>query len=202
MKSSFALIGLAVILFASTNIDDILVLVGFFADKRLSPRDIVVGQYAGFTVLFGVSLAASLLSLVIPFAYIGLLGVIPILIGAKKLYELYWGRDEIETSINDHSARIATVAMVTIANGGDNIGIYMPSFAIRSGPEIAVFAFVFAAMIALWCWSAYAMANHPRVGATVREYGRRLSPILLICLGLLILYQAGSLALFRGPQIK
>jgi cadmium resistance protein CadD (predicted permease) len=197
MKSLFALVGLAVALFASTNVDDILVLVGFFADRRLSPREIVLGQYAGITVLFGASLAASLLSLVVPSAYIGLLGVIPILIGGKKLYDLYRKSEETDKGIEDHSARIATVAMVTVANGGDNIGIYMPSFAIRSGPEIAVMALVFAAMTALWCWSAYAMVNHPRLGSSVRYYGRRLSPILLIGLGVLILYQAGSLELFR-----
>jgi cadmium resistance protein CadD (predicted permease) len=202
MKSLHALIGLAVVLFASTNVDDIFVLVGFFTDRRLSTRDIVLGQYVGFTALFGVSVAASLLSLVIPFAYIGLLGVIPILIGAKKLFDLYRKRDGTDEDLEDRSeaggkGRAATVAMVTIANGGDNIGIYMPSFAIRSGNEVAVIALVFAAMTALWCFAAYAMVNHPRLGSPIRRYGQRLSPILLIGLGVLILYQAGSFALFR-----
>ncbi|MGO9435002.1 MAG: cadmium resistance transporter [Terracidiphilus sp.] len=201
MKSLLALIGLAVVLFASTNVDDIFVLVGFFTDRRLSTRDIVLGQYVGFTALFGVSVAASLLSLVIPFAYIGLLGVIPILIGGKKLFDLYRKRNGTDEDLEDRSeagkGRAATVAMVTIANGGDNIGIYMPSFAIRSGREVAVIALVFAAMTALWCFAAYAMVNHPKLGSPIRRYGQRLSPILLIGLGVLILYQAGSFELFR-----
>ena len=41
------------------------------------------------------------------------------------------------------------VKALAIANGGDNIGIYTPSFAIRSGNEVAVIALVFAAMTAL-----------------------------------------------------
>ncbi len=83
MESSFALLGLAIALFASTNVDDVFVLVGFFADPKFHARDIVIGQYAGITALFGVSVVASLLSLVIPRAYLGLLGIAPILIGAK-----------------------------------------------------------------------------------------------------------------------
>ena len=55
MESSFALLGLAIALFASTNLDDILLLVGFFADPTFRDRDIVIGQYAGIAALFGVS---------------------------------------------------------------------------------------------------------------------------------------------------
>lgn len=39
-----ALIGLGVVLFASTNIDDIFVLLGFFADRRFKAREVVAGH--------------------------------------------------------------------------------------------------------------------------------------------------------------
>jgi cadmium resistance protein CadD (predicted permease) len=59
--------------------------------------------------------------------------------------------------------RIATMALVTMANGGDNFGIYAPSFAIRSRDEIAVIVLVFVAMIVFWCFSAHSMVNHPKL---------------------------------------
>jgi cadmium resistance protein CadD (predicted permease) len=62
MLSSLALLGLAVALFVSTNIDDVFVLVGFFSDPKLRVHDIVIGQYIGLAGLFGVSVAASMLS--------------------------------------------------------------------------------------------------------------------------------------------
>lgn len=93
MESLLALIGMAIVLFASTNVDDVFVLVGFLAEKRIRTRDAVLGQYIGITILFSASVAASLLTFVIPRAYIGLLGMIPILIGGKKLFELYQQRD-------------------------------------------------------------------------------------------------------------
>ena len=200
MESLLALVGVALALFASTNVDDIFVLVGFFSDPTLHVRDIVIGQYAGIASLFGVSLAVSMLSLVIPGDYIGLLGIAPILIGAKKLLELYRGSDGTVESLEAHSGsgvymRPATVAFVTIANGGDNIGVYTPTFAIRSGYEIAIIALVFAVMTSLWCFMAHLIVNHPKLGAPIRRYGHRVAPIVLIGLGFLILFQAGSVGL-------
>jgi cadmium resistance protein CadD (predicted permease) len=200
MKSLLALIGLAIVLFASTNVDDVFVLVGFFSDKRFRARDTVLGQFVGITALFIASVVASLLSLVIPLAYIGLLGVIPILIGAKKLFELYHQRDRTEEILEHHSdanrnGRVATVALMTVANGGDNIGVYTPSFATRSAREIIVIALIFAVMTALWCFVAHAIVNHPKLGSPIRRYGHRVTPVVLVALGVLILYQAGSFGL-------
>jgi cadmium resistance protein CadD (predicted permease) len=115
MESSLALLGLALALFTFTNVDDIFVLVDFFANPKFRGRDIVIGQYAGITVLFGVSVVASLLSLVIPRAYLGLLGIAPIVIGTNKFLDLYRQRDKTEETLERHSdagayGRIATVA--------------------------------------------------------------------------------------------
>jgi cadmium resistance protein CadD (predicted permease) len=99
MESLFAPIGTAIVLFASTNVDDVFVLIGFFADPKFRARDIVLGQYSGIAALFSASAAASLLSLVIPRAYVGLLGVVPILIGLKKLFDLYRKRDGTEERV-------------------------------------------------------------------------------------------------------
>ena len=201
MMSFLALMGMAIVLFASTNVDDIFVLVGFFADPELRTRDIVLGQFAGIGTLFCASAAASLLSLKIPHAYVGLLGVFPILIGGKDLFNLYRKRGKTEKDL-EHSpdagqnGRATKVAMVTLANGGDNIAIYTPWFAIRSAPEMAAIAFVFLSMTALWCFIARALVNHPRLGSPIRRYGQFLSPFVLIGLGVLILYESGSFGLF------
>ena len=79
MPSGIELIGITVVLFVSTNVDDVFVLLGFFSDPKFRPRQVVAGQYAGILALFSVSVAASLLSLVVPPAYIGLLGVAPVI---------------------------------------------------------------------------------------------------------------------------
>jgi cadmium resistance protein CadD (predicted permease) len=198
LESLFALLGLAVTVFVSTNADDLVVLVGFFADPRFSVRDIVAGQYAGLAVLFVVSVAASLISVAIPGAYLGFLGIIPILIGLGKLLALRQagvGTDgPVSRSTASNSGNMYSVALVTIANCGDNIGIYMPSFAVRSGGQIAVIALVFIAMTGLWCTLAHWMVKHPKLGAPIRRYAHLFAPMIFIGLGIAIIYNAGSVA--------
>jgi cadmium resistance protein CadD (predicted permease) len=199
------LLGLAIALFASTNVDDMFVLVGFFSDPRYRPRDIVTGQYAGITALFALSLLGSLLALVISHAYIGLLGFVAIALGAKRLFDLYRNRETTDSSLEHPNTgrhtRVATVAFLTLANGADNLGIYMPAFAIRSPFQIGMFAVVFAVMTGLWCFFAHWIVNHPMIGKPIRRYGRRLAPLVLIGIGVSILYEAGSFGLLKAKML-
>jgi cadmium resistance protein CadD (predicted permease) len=191
--------GLAIALFASTNVDDMFVLVGFFSDPKFRPKDIVTGQYAGITALFALALLGSLLALVVSRAYIGLMGVVAIALGAKRLFDLYRNRDVPESRLEHPNTgrhtRAATVAFLTLANGADNIGIYMPAFAIRSPFEIGMFAVIFAVMTGLWCFFAHWIVRHPTFGKPIRRYGQRVAPLVLIAIGVSILYDAGSLGL-------
>jgi cadmium resistance protein CadD (predicted permease) len=202
MESFVALLGIVAVLFAWTNVDDLFVLLGFFSDLRVRARHIIAGQYIGIGVLYGVSVLASLLSIVVPRAYIGLLGLAPIFIGITKLYSLWRGAGTDEGGRDDHqvaSARagrnILTVAMATVVNGGDNISVYTPLFATRSPAEVAAAGLVFAIMTALWCLLGHWLVHHPKLGVPIRRYGHRTLPFLLISFGILILYAAGTLSL-------
>lgn len=198
------LIGLAVVLFASTNVDDIFVLLGFFADPKFRARNIVLGQYAGIVMLFVLSLLGSLLSLVIPREYIGLLGIFAIGLGAKRLFDLTRNQGETETTPKSQDggrthAKTATVALVTLTNGGDNIGVYTPTFAVHSGRQLVIVSLVFVVMTALWCLFAYWLVHHPTLGSPIRRYGHRIAPLVLIAIGLLVMYDGGSFALLFQP---
>jgi cadmium resistance protein CadD (predicted permease) len=199
------LLGLAIALFASTNVDDMFVLVGFFADPKFRPKDILTGQYVGITALFALALLGSLLALVISRAYIGLLGVVAIGVGAKRLFDLYRNRELTQSSLEHPDAgrhtRVAAVALLTLANGADNLGIYMPAFAIRSPIEIGMIAIIFAVMTGLWCFFAHWIVHHPTFGKPIRRYGQRVAPLVLIAIGVSILYDAGSFGLLvRGSN--
>lgn len=203
MEHFIGLVSIAIVLFASTNVDDVLVLVGFFADPKFHARQVMAGQYIGIGALYCVSVGAALISLVIPTPYIGLLGLAPILIGLKKAWELRKGTDANEDKPGRHRAafsgrgNIAAVAAVTIANGGDNISIYTPLFATRSGYDIAIIGVVFAVMTLMWLIVAHWLTNHRMIGAPIRRYGGRVVPLVLVALGIFILYEAGTFSLLR-----
>ena len=201
MESLVALIGLAIVVFASTNIDDAFVLAAFFADKNFSARDVVIGQYAGVSTLYALSAIAAVISLIIPSSYIGLLGLAPIAIGAKKLLNL-WHSNEKEEKLQRVSStgvrgRRLAVAAVTMANGGDNIAVYTALFATRSGCDVPAIGIVFAVMTGLWCLAAHWLVNHRALGAPIRHHAHRVVPVVLIGLGILILIRTGTLQLLK-----
>lgn len=193
-------IGIAIGLFVSTNIDDVFVLLGFFADPRFKVRQVVVGQYVGIGVLYGISVVGSLIGLILPPEYVGLLGLVPIGIGLKKIWEMWKGHEQEEAGdekVATGYGNAVAVAMVTIANGADNISIYTPLFATRSGYDIAIIGVVFAIMTMVWLIAAHWLTNHRMIGAPIRRYGHRVVPFVLIALGVLILHEAGTLELFH-----
>jgi cadmium resistance protein CadD (predicted permease) len=192
----------AVVLFILTDLDDVLVLLGFFADPRFPTRQIVAGQFIGIAILFAVSIVGSWVSLLVPRAFIGLLGLIPITMGLKSAAELRMSAGSGEPVSNQRSAagptNIAAVIAMTVANGGDNVSVYIPLFALRSGPDIAVMGVVFGIMTALWLNLAYWLTRHRMIGVPVRRYMRLLMPFVFVALGVFILYQAGTVTLLHS----
>lgn len=82
------IIGIGVGAFVATNIDDLFILIVFFAKRNFPTWQIILGQYVGMASLLGVSLFASLISILIPQNLIGLYGLLPIAIGIKELIEV------------------------------------------------------------------------------------------------------------------
>ena len=189
---------IGVVVYASTNIDDLLVLAVFFADPRIRVSAVVAGRYLGLAALVIGSAAAALLALAVPREYVALLGLVPLFLGLWLLAALLRDRRHLAlsadgamttpTSAPRHgiAAQTLTVAAVTLANGGDNFGVYIPFFA--SAPAaIPIYISVFIFMTAVWCALGYLVVNNPLLGTYIRRYGHMLLPVVLIALGLYIL---------------
>ena len=182
MDSLASAVAAGAVAFAATNVDDLLLLIAFFSAGICRARDVILGQYAGIGLLYAASAAAALVSLAVPAAYLSLLGLVPILIGLRQVF----GRQPREVRVPAVSGFLS-VAAVTLANGGDNIGVYTPLFTIGGASTIGIFGAVFAVLTALWCLAAYWLVRHPAAGAQIRRHGPRLVPYALIAIGLVVL---------------
>ena len=189
----------SVIAFISTNIDDLFILTLFFGNKKIKGSEIVAGQFLGIISLIAISLIGSLAGLFINQVYIGLLGFIPIYLGAKGVLQLF--KNESENKHDNSQLKVEkknhvfTVAGVTFANGGDNIGIYIPLFATLTWASKTTMISVFLVMTFLWCLVAMYLAKHPYVSKMLDKYGHRITPFVLVLLGLYILYESDTLSL-------
>lgn len=197
----------AFIAFASTNIDDIFILMTLFTQvpHSLERRSIVTGQYMGIIALILFSIAGALIGIVVPLQYIGLLGLFPIYLGVAKIVSHLRSR-----SGNDEDSSVTIekrgggllgnvigpeafgIAAITIANGGDNIGIYVPLFAKASLPELGITILIFLALVYVWLVIAAYATSHPVVTDRLRKYNHILFPVVLIGLGVYIIVDSGT----------
>lgn len=190
----------SIIAFASTNIDDIFILTLFFGDQRYKSSEIYFGQYLGIIVLIGVSVIGSLIGNLIDSKYIGLLGLFPMYLGIQQLRSLIKGERQ-EEKLAQTGKRLRTgmlaVAAVTIANGGDNIGTYIPLFAMLTATEKSIMIAIFLIMVMIWLMVAKYLRSHPLLASAISRYGHIITPIVLCLLGLFILNENGSFDLLR-----
>lgn len=86
-----------------------------------------------------------------------------------------------------------TVSLITIASGGDNLGIYIPFFTSLSFSEIVTSLIVFAISVAVLCYISYKFAKISFVSETLEKYERIIVPIVFIGLGIFIMIENGTI---------
>ena len=190
---------LAVGLFAVTNIDDILILALFFAQGAGRPhttRTIATGQYLGFAGILAVAVAAALGATFLPDTAIPYLGLLPLALGVKAAIQAWRHRGDSDGSpVGSSGPRILEVAAVTFANGGDNIGVYVPVFATAGVGGMVTYAIVFLVLVAVWVAAGRFFATRPPIAKALSRWGHVLLPVVLIGIGVLILVEGGAFGL-------
>lgn len=198
----------------ATTFDDNIYLTLFFGkvNRSFRPRHVVIGEYLGFTALVSISLVGFLGGLVISPIWIGLLGFLPVAIGISYLLS----REEQETiqtvsdslktkaptsrSRQQNQSWMATlrdrqtyrVSAVTIANGGNNIGIYVPLFASSTLPSLGVILCICYLTVGLWCFLSYNLTRQPGIAFVMARCARKVFPFVLIWIGLSIVIENQS----------
>ena len=219
----FSLALLAIAAYAATNIDNLFVLLAFLAKARNGRRWVLAGQYAGSLILIAGSLLLATLLTRLPAGYTGLLGMLPIGVGLSQLWErfgpgnarpLQAARDgagaaagtpasaapacATGTAPASRGSSCWTVAGVAIANGSDNLAVYVPLYASHSHSENAFISLIFVVMIGLWCAAAVWLVEHPLLGAPIRRYGAALLPLILLAIGVSVIVQNDTLRIVFG----
>ena len=193
----------AIGLFVATNIDDIIVLSLFYArgaGQRGTTRKILLGQYLGFG---GILLAAVVISLgarsFLPEDALPYFGLIPLALGLYAAWRAWRNRgdddEDDEAKVAGKQVGVLTVAAVTFANGGDNIGVYVPVFATASTTAIIAYCLVFLALVGLLVLAAKYVATRRPIAEILERWEHILFPLVLIGLGIVILLEGGAFGL-------
>jgi cadmium resistance protein CadD (predicted permease) len=202
----------------ATTFDDNIYLTAFFSEvnRTFRPQHVVVGEILGFTVLVMISLVGFLMGLVIASTWTGLLGILPILIGLKNLIDLnkddsaedksanqkinskFRGFDSRKRSLWDviRDPQTYRVSSVTIANGSNNLGIYIPLFATSSIQSLSVIIPICYLIVGCWLCLSYTLTHLPGIALVLSRYASKFFPFVLMWLGFRILMDSESYRLF------
>ena len=142
-----------------------------------------------------------------PRYWIGLLGLIPLTIGLSNLLNQEEdASEEVEAATELHedsviasflSPQAYAVAAVTFANGGDNIGVYVPLFANSNLGSLVVIICIFLLLVRVWCNAAYKLTQQLAIADVLKRYINYLLPVVLIGLGAFIALESGALSLIK-----
>jgi cadmium resistance protein CadD (predicted permease) len=191
-------IGLGIGAFVATNIDDLFILMVFFAKRTFPTSQIILGQYVGMGMLLIVALFASLIALILPHNLISLVGLFPIAIGVKELVELRNTAtdDDLDNkrvvnriSKSRWSTYLPFLVVATITfSGGEEIGIYASIFATYNSQfEIGTIFVVVMVLTIAWCGIAAYLVHHSFLTGHFRKISKWILSIVLIGIGIDIL---------------
>jgi cadmium resistance protein CadD (predicted permease) len=198
----------------ATTFDDNIYLTSFFGrvSHTFRPRHVVVGEFLGLTVLISISLIGFFVGMIVSDMWVGLLGVLPIMIGINQLMskedddsnnEVIEEVEKIHTEVGRprlkqslwstiRDPKTHRVTAVHISNGGNNIAVYIPLFASSSLPSLGVILTMCYTTIGFWCFCSYNLTRFPGISVFVARYGRKIAPFVLIYLGLSIIIKSQS----------
>lgn len=187
-------------LFIATNIDDFIVLSLFFArgaGRSRTTTRILAGQYLGFA---GILAAAVLVSMgtgaLLPEGATPYFGLVPLSLGLRAGWQAWRARDDDnEAKGAGNVVAVWTVAAVTFANGGDNIGVYVPVF-LNVGPAATgAYCVAFLILVGTLVMLARFVATRPGINQILERWEHVLFPVVLIGLGVIILCSGGGFGL-------
>ncbi|WP_236053385.1 cadmium resistance transporter [Streptomyces musisoli] len=104
----------------------------------------MLGQYLGFAAILAASVAAAFGATFLPESAIPYLGFLPLALGLEAAWQTWRHRgiEDDDRAAEEGGPKALEVAAVTFANGGDNIGVYVPVFATAGVGGMSVYALV------------------------------------------------------------
>lgn len=185
----------AVITYLVTSVDEIPVLYLLYLDydKKKKSWIVTLGYFIGTFFLVAISLLGAWGLLLIPVKWaIGLIGVIPIVMGVK----IFLAGDDDEGKAMISANRFQTlwlkVFVITIALGADDLGVYIPLFTTMKMYEIVQMLIVFTLGTAILCLISNRLTHIEKLKDFIEEKEKYIVGTVFVAIGIIVLMKCGT----------
>jgi cadmium resistance protein CadD (predicted permease) len=185
----FSIASIASATFFATNVDNLVLLFAFLANRSFRIWNVIVGYAFGMLAILALSWIAGLLADLIHPHYAGFLGFVPIALGLKQLYDQL-GRhktssDPAPAEVSKRS-QIATVALADVSHGPDTIILFSVLLVEADNRGQFAISLTYIVLVFVWCSVGLFLLQRPLLREPIQRYGHRFSPYLLIGIGVYI----------------
>ena len=183
--------------FVATSLDELVVLTTIFAyaERRNSVAQVYVGQLISQVVLLSISVFAAFGIATISRQGIGLLGIVPIVLGIRIL--LGRGEDdeaqETASKLRPTGSFAFTVALIAIGGGSEEIAVFIPFLGSLAKPGLVVALATLLVLVPVWCRLSQRIASIERIQGWITRYQWIFVPVVFIGLGVFVIIDSGIL---------
>jgi cadmium resistance protein CadD (predicted permease) len=182
-------IGVAAGAFMATNLDNLVLMIGLFGRYSDLRHEVLFGYLAGMLIIGAVTFYVGKLAGYAPVQYLGLLGIVPVLIGLTEIVRLFRNKGVVHDPVVPGAGSTAVVAtlLAQLGNSTDTIITYSVLFSDANDLADYLVVLSFAGMASLLALMAYLALRHPWLSRPVQLYGHYITPLILITVGMYVL---------------
>lgn len=188
MHSVLDVVTLSSLAFVGTMFDNYFAFAAqLIVTERSRYRRVAWAQAIGVAILLVIAAGVGSALTALPVRWVGLFCLAP--------WAMAWfrWRHRSDSSTTTYRRGAITTVLITVALGGDNLGVWIPLLRTDGVSRGIVTTVVFAFWELVFLASARALTNHPRVTTWGETNARRLTPWVYVALGVLILVESGVL---------
>ncbi|HIG43736.1 MAG TPA: hypothetical protein EYQ14_24870 [Gammaproteobacteria bacterium] len=200
----FDLIGLAVLVvtsFATTNLDNLLILVFLLGNSPHARFSVLVGFIVSVILVITVSGLGLVLGAIINPSLVGYLGFAPFTLGCYLLYQ-----QRKSLAVNSVSpaqtltgSRIWLASVVLMfSNSADSIAVLLPLLAESDVASIKLIVVIYLLTSIAWCGLSLSIASRPELAERIGRHGEKFVPWVMLAVGIYVLMNTGTDTLARG----
>lgn len=187
MEPFFNLSGMVALAFASTNMDNLLLLVSWLLAGAMPASRLFAGYGLGMLGVLAVSVLMGLAGYLFPIEYLGYLGVIPMLLGLRLLIGNLSHAAPGDDALPSAAGGVFAVAATQLSNGVDTVLVFAPLLADSRLLFDAQIAVLFVILFCLWFLLARLLSLHASRLPAIERLGRWLAPVVMMGVGFYIL---------------
>jgi cadmium resistance protein CadD (predicted permease) len=173
--------------YIATNVDNLLLLVGWMLGRHGSTGRILAGYWIATIAILLASWALGLSANVIPIHYVGYLGLAPIMLGVRALIRQFRGREDAPAGPIPEKFSVLAITTTLFANSADTMLVFSPLLADSETGTDYMIVVGYVATATIWFLLALFFSRHAARLQPVSVAARWLAPLIMIVIGFYIL---------------